>query len=226
MKIGGALAIFVKTPGISPVKTRLAAGLGVDRALRFYLQSVKATSAIAKELQNKLPGLQIYWAVAEKTAVNAEIWSDFPTLWQGEGGLGQRLSSIYNQILHRHDFACFLGADSPHLDVEAIESGILKAAVPLTNNFVIGETYDGGFYFFGGRKPLPADLWLNVEYSSEKTVNQLKTGLQNFGGLEFIEKNFDIDMVEDLQRYSEPNFLIKNILPAQSELIKWAKTLN
>jgi len=40
MSVG--LAIFAKTPGLSPVKTRLAASIGDEKACEFYQYSVAA----------------------------------------------------------------------------------------------------------------------------------------------------------------------------------------
>ena len=42
----GAAAIFVKTPGISPIKTRLAVGIGQANAESFYKMSCQATGEV------------------------------------------------------------------------------------------------------------------------------------------------------------------------------------
>ena len=39
--MSGAIAVFVKTPGLSPVKTRLAAKLGKATAEAFHLASAQ-----------------------------------------------------------------------------------------------------------------------------------------------------------------------------------------
>ena len=43
-----ALAIFVKTPGLSRIKTRLAAGVGDELAAEFYRLAVEAILAVAQ----------------------------------------------------------------------------------------------------------------------------------------------------------------------------------
>ena len=45
----GGAAIWVKTPGLSPVKTRLAASIGVEAAERFHLLSALAVAASIQE---------------------------------------------------------------------------------------------------------------------------------------------------------------------------------
>jgi glycosyltransferase A (GT-A) superfamily protein (DUF2064 family) len=49
-----ALAIFVKTPGLSPVKTRLAEGIGQARAEAFYRLAVDAVAEVALATEPKL----------------------------------------------------------------------------------------------------------------------------------------------------------------------------
>ena len=63
----GALAIFVKTPELSAVKTRLAAEIGREEAIAFYRSCVGAIEAVAAEASRRSP-LDVYWAVAEEPA--------------------------------------------------------------------------------------------------------------------------------------------------------------
>lgn len=221
MSLGGALAIFVKTPGLSPIKTRLASSIGVESANRFYELAVAATRAVAGDLQDKIPNLHLYWAVAEEAGLDANLWSSFTTVFQGNGGLGRRLHTVYEELLKRHHYVCFVGADSPHLSPELIKSGILLTAKHLHRKFVLGETIDGGFYFFGGSVPLPPGLWLGVEYSTCNTARQLKSKLSQYGEIELLKPNFDVDTADDLRRYSH----LEAVLPEQQELIRWARTI-
>jgi hypothetical protein len=79
------IAIFVKTPGLSPVKTRLAAAIGEKRALEFYRLAIEAVREVVSA-----SGLQACWAVAEETA----DWTGFPVIFQGEGALGTIMSTV------------------------------------------------------------------------------------------------------------------------------------
>ena len=47
MKI--AIAIFVKTPNVSPLKTRLAASLGKEKSLHFYKLSLNSIVSTLKQ---------------------------------------------------------------------------------------------------------------------------------------------------------------------------------
>ncbi|MDQ3495902.1 MAG: hypothetical protein M3485_10390, partial [Pseudomonadota bacterium] len=69
------LAIFVKTPGHSPLKTRLAAGIGRESAERFHRLAAEAVAAVARAAQATPPGLATAWAVAEDSALDDALWS-------------------------------------------------------------------------------------------------------------------------------------------------------
>jgi hypothetical protein len=51
MDLRVGIAIFVKTPGHSPLKTRLAAGIGIDAAREFHMLAAQAVAAVARKAQ-------------------------------------------------------------------------------------------------------------------------------------------------------------------------------
>jgi glycosyltransferase A (GT-A) superfamily protein (DUF2064 family) len=105
-----AVAIFVKTPGLSPVKTRLAAGgMGAEAATEFHRLSVAGVARACGD------DVAPYWAVAEREALAPPAWRGFPAIWQGEGGLGARLDRIYATLLQRHGRVLLIGADAPQI---------------------------------------------------------------------------------------------------------------
>lgn len=222
MSLTGILAIFVKTPEFSQVKTRLAAGIGQEGALLFYKQALEATAALSRQVKTELVDLDVVWAVAEEQGLKSDRWIEFDTVFQGEGDLGQKLHTVYAELLRRYDYVAFIGADSPHIPSTEIVKALTLTKKWRNEKFIIGETFDGGFYFFGGGIPLPKNVWTNIEYSSERTAQQLELELEKFGGIEKIEKNFDIDTIEDIHSLAK----CKNrSLPEQTKLIEWARSI-
>lgn len=222
MSLNGVLAIFVKTPELSPVKTRLAAGIGQERALLFYNQALEVTAALARRVKSEIVDLDVFWAVTEEQGLKSDRWKEFGTVFQGEGGLGQKLHTVYAELLSRYDYVAFMGADSPHIPTTEIVKALALTKKWRKEKFIIGETFDGGFYFFGGGALLPKNVWTNVEYSSDGTAQQLELELKIFGGIEKVEKNFDIDTIEDLHRLSQCK---TSSLPEQAKLIEWARSI-
>lgn len=215
-----ALAIFVKTPGLSPIKTRLATSIGKELAEEFYRRSLKATAAIAHAMATNTDDLEIFWAVAEEEGLKSEYWNEFKVIGQGTGSLGDRLSFVYDELIQKHDAVFFIGADSPHLDYLKLLDEIKSLG---NNDFIIGETDDGGFYLFGGTRSLPKSTWTSVEYSVDTTSSQLCQNLKQLGQLSFTSKNFDIDEFDDFSKYEASNFLTDHLLPEQKNIIEWIK---
>ncbi|MBC7712871.1 MAG: DUF2064 domain-containing protein [Rhizobacter sp.] len=214
-----AVAIFVKTPGVSTVKSRLASSTGVEKAEEFFHLSLKATEEFVIEAMKKSHGeIEAFWAVAETQTLQHPLWDFFQTIPQGTGDLGDRLFHVYSKLIKNHDRVFLIGADLPHLGFNTL----LKAHQTAMSHdqFIIGETDDGGFYLFGGKKPIERTVWNSITYSSDQTSEELKTALgkENFI---FLDKNFDIDFVEDLKRLSD--LKNDNLLPKQKKIVEWAK---
>ena len=212
--MSGAVAIWVKTPGLSPVKTRLAAGVGAKSAGEFYRLSVQAVEAVVKCAAAGRPGLLTpYWAVAEDAG--AASWRSFAVVPQGEGGLGTRLSRVYDALLARHAWVLFIGADAPQ-----ITAALLGEAADATaaGEWVLGPATDGGFYLFGGGKPLMRDVWESVTYSAATTASELAGRL---GRVRYLPELFDVDTAAELAKLRAALRGETALLPAQRALLDW-----
>lgn len=139
-----AIAIFVKTRGVSPLKTRLAATIGQEKAEHFYRLSLNC-------IINTLKGIEItpYWAIAEEQCVNNSMWKNFDRMHTGEGGLGERQSHIYHELLKHHDAVMLIGGDAPQLSEDIIHQAM--EALKL-HDYTIGPADDGGYYLLAGKK--------------------------------------------------------------------------
>jgi hypothetical protein len=193
MKI--AIAIFVKTPGVSPLKTRLAASLGQEKAEHFYHLSLKSIISTLKKT-----AINPYWAIAEKQSLNYPLWSDFNRLHTGEGDLGDRQSHIYQELLKSHDGVILIGADAPQLSIEIIEQAMeaLKS-----HDYAVGPANDGGYYLLGGRISIPAKVWATTPWSDAKTRATLVTQLDS--------KPYELDMLTDVDTESDLNTMLSEM---------------
>ena len=210
-----ALAIFVKTPGLSPVKTRLAAGIGQEAAGRFYEMSLRAVADIA----GAALGITPYWAVAEPHATSHALWASFPTLWQGEGGLGDRLDHVYATLRERHGQVLLVGADSPQITVD-----LLHQAAAATE-FVMGRAEDGGFWLFGGSAEIARTIWQSVPYSAPDTATRLLEKIESLGGTRFLPSLHDVDEVSDLAAIGAALARLGHPTASQIRLRHWIEHL-
>lgn len=198
-----AIAVFVKTPGVTPIKTRLATSIGVDKAESFYKESLDFTQDRLLQLNGDV--FFPHWAITEQEGLMSEMWTTFPALLQSMGSLGARIHSVYSTLIKSYDSVFLMGSDSPHLPIEYY----MRAYNDLFHNdFVIGPTSDGGFYLFGGNQSIPQEVWLSTPYSVETTYEILTEKLRGMGRLSLLPQLFDVDTIEELKKLAtiEPQF--------------------
>lgn len=218
--MSGAIAIFVKTPGLSPVKTRLAATLGQETAEAFHLASSLSVASVAQEL-SVASGIQSYYAVAEQSAVNHNYWDDLPCVWQGEGGLGERMAHIYETLLKQYDFVMLVGADIPQMTVSELLGAVTWLDREEHARLAFGPSVDGGFWSFGGNCPVPENVWTDVMYSQADTGVQFLNGIESLGEIKILSPLRDVDEVSDLLPLRDALLNLIEPLPEQYELLRF-----
>jgi uncharacterized protein len=193
--MNGGLAIFVKTPGYSPLKTRLAVGIGSESATQWYLAAAQAVESIAEQLRQQLE-MSVYWAVAEELAIKHHIWKKFPALAQGDGGLGERMGHVHSLLVKQHGFGFLIGADAPQICAD----DFLPACLFLSHTsprLVIGPASDGGFWCVAANRAIPMSVWASVEYSQANTCEDFLALLPEFECLR-LRALTDVDQEQDL----------------------------
>lgn len=218
--IDGGVAIFVKTPGLSPLKTRLATGLGQAAAEQWYRLAASAVAAVPA----RVAGLTTYWAIAESAPAARASWPGLPLLAQGEGELGARMGRVHAALLERHGFALLLGADTPQLDPKRLA----EAAAWLAGGeprLAMGPARDGGFWLLGAnRHPAPGD-WLRSACGREDTARGFRDAMARHGDWLTLPPLTDVDDAADLEAMLAELALLERPLPEQARLADWTRTL-
>lgn len=216
--MNGGVAIFVKTPGFSPVKTRLAVGLGPGEAARWHRLAAEAVASVAAGL----PGLCAYWAVAESDPQAHDAWPGLPQLAQGEGSLGVRMARIHAELLARHDFALLLGADTPQLDPLDLGMAMdwLAAGIP---RMVMGCARDGGFWLLGGNRQPPAAAWTQAPCGQQDTAAGYREAMASVGEWRDLPLLTDVDEVADLATMLGEMARLGRPSAAQLRLAHWSR---
>jgi len=198
-----AIAIFVKTPGLSPLKTRLAASIGRESAETFFKLSTEMLLAKVNDLSSQNSNITPFWAVAEKEAIDHVQWSTLPTIWQETGDLGGRLNTIYSKLKATFDCVLLIGADSPQIPLETFKEAtnylLVSDSSTLPPRFVIGPAFDGGFYLFGGNSTLPSFFWNDIPYSTVLAGSEIYSRATSLGSVLRLNEELDVDTIEDLQ---------------------------
>ncbi|WP_300018210.1 TIGR04282 family arsenosugar biosynthesis glycosyltransferase [Methylovulum sp.] len=211
-----AIAIFVKTPGLSPVKTRLAATLGKDAAESFHLQAANTVAATLSQLS---PAAQGYFAVAETEALNHPHWQALPCIAQGDGGLGERLARVYQFLQQRHGAVMLIGADSPQMTLAVLSEGIAWLGGGSQPRLVYGPCTDGGFWLIGGNCAIDERIWTDVSYSRADTGSQLLKHIKHLGEIKHLPTLGDVDEAADLGDLQQALQQLPTPLPEQRQLL-------
>ncbi|MCC7249717.1 MAG: DUF2064 domain-containing protein [Lysobacter sp.] len=211
-----AIAIFVKTPGFSPIKTRLAATIGQAAAEDFHRLAASAVAEVAGDPSLAQTGATALWAVAESDAMDAPLWRDLPRIAQGEGDLGVRMRRVYDTLRAEYDAVLLLGADTPQIRVDDLRMACASFA---TNDYALGPSEDGGFWAFGGKIPVADDAWLRTPWSRAETRARFVAGLRgDIAGLRMLR---DVDTMDDLRALRSALKALPSPTPSQRALDAW-----
>lgn len=185
------LIIFVKNKIPGKVKTRLAAGIGPEKAMEVYERLLAHTHQVTRCLE------------CDKTVFFSEnieeagLWGDgnFALARQSGTELGQRMENAFDmQFAKGAEKVCIIGSDTFEIEPE-----ILKAAFSALqkHDVVIGPARDGGYYLLG-MKELQPELFHNKSWSTEGVLSQTLDDLHRLQLDYFLlpELN-DIDHKED-----------------------------
>lgn len=214
------LAIFVKTPGLSPVKSRLWPALGRAVAERLYRRMAAAVAASTRPIPRA--ALTRYWAIAEAHPAAQRCWRTLPTLMQGDGELGQRMHAVQQALLTRHRCWLLTGADAVLLDARTHLRPALDWLAHPTPRVVFGPAHDGGFWLVGGNVPLPLDLWLAPRYSSPHALGDLLDALRATScapEIHLLPAASDLDLVDDIGPIRTALTARRTLAPPQRRLL-------
>lgn len=157
-----ALIIFVRNPVLGKVKTRLAAGIGENKALQVYEHLLQHTHSITKDLP-------VTKFVYYSDGINDnDLWNGFEKKGQKGNDLGERMLNAFTELFESgFAKACIIGSDCFELHTE-----ILLSAFEMLDqtDMIIGPVMDGGYYLLGTNKLIP-ELFNNKSWSTDSVFN-------------------------------------------------------
>ena len=187
--------LFLKAPRVGEVKTRLAATIGPQDALKIY-------RSLAEGQMERLPAgwpVEIHFTPSNALPEMQEwLGGGHSYKPQANGGLGERLSAAVEQAFAAGATRVLcIGADCPALDATHLQQA--AQALASRADIVFGPAGDGGYYLVGLKQPEPA-IFKDIPWSAENT---LKASLQAADQLglkaQLLEPLHDLDTIEDLR---------------------------
>ena len=187
-----ALIIFLKYPEIGRCKTRLAASIGNEKALKVYIELLRHTNLITKNLNiNKF----LYY---DKLSEKKLDWKEgnYTHAYQIESDLGGRMSQAFEDTFMKgFEHVVIIGSDCYDLSSDILEDAF-KALQ--NHDVVLGPAKDGGYYLIGLSK-MNKQLFKDIEWSTEHVLKStLDVCKQSALSYFLLETLSDIDTVEDL----------------------------
>jgi hypothetical protein len=186
--------VFVRAPEPGRVKTRLAATLGAEGALRVYRRLAEQTVREARALGGEL---RIHFTPADREAqVRAWLGEGALYLPQADGDLGARMEAAFAAAFDAGARrVVIIGSDLPDLS-----AALLRRAFDALDEHpaVLGPAHDGGYYLLGLGAPLPA-VFRDMPWSTD-AVLPLTLARLRAAGIEpaLLPPLRDVDEVHDL----------------------------
>lgn len=189
------LIVFAKPPVLGKVKTRLAATIGDDLALKLYHKMLDHT------LEQALQGFwetHIYWS--EPAEVHFDGIAE--THLQTNGSLGNKMAHAMEQTFmhYKAKRVVLAGTDCPHFSTKIVQSAFEKLR---GNDVVFGPATDGGYYLVGMSayhpKVFALDKWSHSQVLNQ-TLSLAKAALLK---VEVVSTLQDVDKARDLRNFPQ-----------------------
>ncbi|WP_207420680.1 TIGR04282 family arsenosugar biosynthesis glycosyltransferase [Desertivirga brevis] len=193
-----AVIVFVKNLQMGKVKTRLAATLGNDEALRIYKFLIDHTyKTVSRVSANTF--------VFYSTLIEEKDTHLFEKRLQSGPDLGVKMKNAFRHMFDSgYERVVIIGSDCPEITPDIIEQAFdaLKGS-----DVVVGPAVDGGYYLLG-MGALHEELFEQVEWSTNSVFETtIKIIRQQGLSYSLLPELRDIDEEQDWQMY-QSGFII------------------
>ena len=181
------LIIFARPPVLGTVKQRLASQVGPEKALQVYTRLLNHTLQVAEDC-----GVSF-------TLYSTNPYHNFTPNYKIQSGknLGERMFNAIKSELDTETSTqvCLIGSDTVEINAEILKISFSNL---LQNDLVIGPAKDGGYYLIGMKKAYP-ELFVNIDWSTPKVLEQTLTKANHLGlKSHLLQELSDVDTDEDL----------------------------
>lgn len=204
-----ALIVFLKNPAPGRVKTRLAAGIGDQKALHIYIELLTITAKAVKNLAGASVFLYFNEAPPGDTSTEEHRLrvdafrngDDCTVALQTGSDLGKRMLHAFDEVKKQgFEKICIIGTDCPD-----VSTGLLEEAFRVLNDrdLVIGPAFDGGYYLLGMKQIHPC-LFGDKNWSTPSVLESTLADAQKAGfSVALLRKLRDVDDSDDLAFFSD-----------------------
>lgn len=186
-----ALIIFQKNPQPGKVKTRLAATIGNENALKIYEVLVNHTHDLAKQLDVKR---YLYFAMHIDDDAQ---WNHCEGRVQSGDDLGEKMYRAIEEVrAEGAERIVVIGTDCFELTADILKQAFQELK---TSDYCIGPAEDGGYYLIGTTLP-DKEVFIGKEWSTETVFEEAQTNIAACNKkLAILPTLSDVDYEEDLK---------------------------
>jgi rSAM/selenodomain-associated transferase 1 len=187
--VKAALIVFVKNLVPGRVKTRLAATLGHDEALKAYRYLLQHTQQIAEAVQ---ADKYIFYS----NAIEEQGWPQtYGHMVQQGSDLGGRMAWAFEKVFEQgYEKVVIIGSDCLELQAPVITQAFDELE---RYDVVIGPANDGGYYLLGLKQSRP-ELFQHIAWSTPNVLSQTTQACQQAAlTVSLLPWLTDIDEAED-----------------------------
>jgi rSAM/selenodomain-associated transferase 1 len=190
------LVIFARAPQLGRVKRRLARGIGMAAATRFYRLTLD------RQIR-RLSGDRrwtVWLFITPDNARHHPAWRGVPAskvCIQESGDLGRRMKGPFRRLPPGP--LVLVGSDIPAMGPHHIERAFRLLG---RHDLVFGPASDGGFWLIGSRRtrPLPRALFANARWSTAHALADTLATIPPGWSTGIADRLDDVDDVGDLRR--------------------------
>ena len=198
------LLVFARLPELGEVKTRLAESIGEEKALAVYRAML---SDLLQSIGVSSPEMEIEIAWAPTAVANGETlraaFGEHSLAMQTGTNLGERLAMAFSErfFFHRAQMIIAIGVDDPRLSRAVIDHafGLLESC-----EWVIGPATDGGYYLIGCRTAIfRPEIFADMPWGTASVLQMTLKRIREWSNtVAVLPVRYDIDVIEDLQRFA------------------------
>ena len=187
------LIIFTRYPVPGTTKTRLIPALGADGAAALQKQLTEHT---LRQVQDLSAEVTIYFSGGTLEQMQDWIGDEWHFQSQSGDDLGDRLiNAIQNSKNEGYQRTVVIGIDCPEITSDILQQAFTALE---TNDLVLGEATDGGYYLVGLQRLIP-ELFREITWGKETVLAETIQRAKNLQlSTKILQPLNDIDYPEDL----------------------------
>lgn len=191
------LLVFARVPALGRVKSRLAASVGAEAALRVYYELLAITRAAIVSAQVPTTVWLADTSGPMPTAAETQEWPGLAARCQvAAGDLGERMAAAVGAAFAAGAArVVIIGTDCPGLRASHLTQAFAELS---RHDVVLGPATDGGYYLLGLRHPQP-EFFHGKAWSTATVLADTLADAQHLGlSVAQLPELRDVDTAADL----------------------------